>query len=288
MLDRPPGWRAPTLGPLTPPGKDAISVVISTYQRPDACERALRSALDQTEPPLEVLICDDGSRDETPTRFRDWERRCEKVRYLRVATNTGTPASTRNLGIAHARGDWIALLDDDDAWLPGKLEAQRAAFAAKPVEVIATNAVRSDGGIYFSDAPPTREPTRSDLLEANPIITSSALVRRSLARFPTALWMRGIEDYAAWLALADRGARFLVLGEPLVLYQDAAADRLSVARAHRELAVARLAWQRVIRQPRDTANVKAALRRTAGAMHVAAGDGAASVRARWKRGVPRA
>jgi hypothetical protein len=100
--------------------------------------------------------------------------------------------------------------------------------------------------------------------------------------------MRGIEDYAAWLALADRGARFLVLGEPLVLYQDAAADRLSVARAHRELAVARLAWQRVIRQPRDTANVKAALRRTAGAMHVAAGDGAASVRARWKRGVPRA
>ncbi len=283
----PPDSHTPTLGSLTPPDRDAISVVISTYQRPDACERALRSVLDQTVEPLEVLVCDDGSCDDTPARLQEWERRCETVRYLRIPSNTGTPASARNLGIAHARGDWIAFLDDDDEWLPGKLEAQRAVFATENVDVIATNALRSDGSVYFPDAPPTLRPTRDDVLKVNPVITSSAVVRQSFAGFPTALWMRGIEDYAAWLTLADRGARFLVLGEPLVSYQDNSPDRLSAAHAQREIAVARLAWQRMMQRPIEPAGLKAALRRTAGAIYVAAGDGLAAVRAHRRRAVPR-
>jgi glycosyltransferase involved in cell wall biosynthesis len=266
---------------LTSPGSDAISVVIPTYQRPDACERALLSVLAQTEPPLEVLVCDDGSCDDTPDRFREWERRRpEAVRYLRLPSNTGTPASARNLGIAQARGDWIAFLDDDDEWLPGKLARQRRAIAAEGADIIAANALRSDGSVYFRDAPAMLRPTRRDLLRANPIITSSAVVRRTFAGFPTARWMRGIEDYAAWLALADRGGRVLVLGEPLVRYQDVGSDRLSAARAQREAAVARLAWQRAMRRPIEAANVKAAVRRTAGAIHVAGSDGLTAVRAR--------
>jgi glycosyltransferase involved in cell wall biosynthesis len=274
---------------LTPPDRDAISVVISTFERSEACERALISVLEQTDEPLEILICDDGSADDTPARFRRWEQRCAQVRYLRVPSNTGTPASARNLGIAHARGNWIAFLDDDDEWLPEKLARQRTAIAAETSDVIATNALRSDGSVYFPGAPPMLRPTRSDLLAANPIITSSAVVRRSFAGFPTALWMRGIEDYAAWLALADRGARFLVLGEPLVSYQDDSSNRLSAARAHREIAVARLAWQRMMQRPSEPANVKAAVRRTAGAIHVTSSDGlralrAAAARAGGRRG----
>jgi glycosyltransferase involved in cell wall biosynthesis len=273
---------------LTPPDTDTISVVISTYQRPDACERALRSVLEQTEPPLEVLICDDGSRDDTPARFRAWEEHCENVRYLRIPDNTGTPASARNLGIADARGHWIAFLDDDDEWLPGKLEAQRAAIARESADVISTNARRSDGSVFFVDAPSTLRPTRSDVLKTNPVITSSAMVRRSLAGFPTALWMRGIEDYAAWLDLADGGARFVVLGEPLVRYQDASADRLSAARAHRQIAIARLTWRRMMQQPYEPARIRAALRWTAGATYVTVADGLASIRARRNRDKPSA
>jgi glycosyltransferase involved in cell wall biosynthesis len=259
--------------------QDAVSVVISTFERSAACERALASALKQTDEPLEVLICDDGSRDDTPERFREWERRCEKVRYLRIPSNTGTPAAARNLGIAHARGSWIAFLDDDDEWHPNKLACQRTAIASQAADVIAANALRADGSVYFPDAPPVLTPTLPEMLRANPIITSSAVVRRSLAGFPDALWMRGIEDYAAWLALADRGARFVVLGEPLLSYQDGAYDRLSSARASRELAIARLAWQRAARRPLERSSVGTAVRRTAGAAYVAVGDSLAAVRA---------
>jgi glycosyltransferase involved in cell wall biosynthesis len=268
---------------LASSAQDAISVVIATFERPEACERALRSVLAQTVAPLEVLICDDGSADETPQRFGEWERRCEQVRYLRVPTNTRTPASARNLGIANARADWVAFLDDDDEWLATKLELQRAAIDSGHADVIGTNALRRDGSPYFPDAPSTLTPSGAEMLAANPIITSSVVMRRSLAEFPTAVWMRGIEDYAAWLALADRGAHFLVLGEPLVRYQDVAADRLSAARAYRELAVARLAWQRLGQRPFEPGNARNAARRTAGAAFVVAADALTAARTRARR-----
>lgn len=264
-------------------GEDTISVVICTFERPDACERALKSVLDQTHQPLEILVCDDGSADDTCTRFRGWEQQCQRVRYLRLPHNTGTPASTRNLGTAQAQGAWIAFLDDDDVWLPEKLARQRLAIAGGQVDLIATNAIRSNGAPYFPDAADIMRPTRADLIKGNPIITSSVIVRRSFGGFPTTAWMSGIEDYAAWLRMADGGARFLVLGEALVGYDDLGTERLSAARASRELAVARLAWYRAFRRPHEASKDLAALRRSLGALHVLASDLLTAARARLRR-----
>lgn len=248
--------------------QDEVSVVISTYQRPDACERALRSVLAQTEPPLEVLVCDDGSVDETEARMRDWERRDERVRYLRMPRNSGMPAVTRNLGIEHARGGLIAFLDDDDEWLPGKLAAQLAALATGDAEVISTNALRSDGSVFRPDAPRIGRPTRADLMWTNPIIMSSVLVARdrliSAGGFQTSRRVRGVEDYAMWLELTARGARLLTLGEPLIRYEDASANRLSTARIHNQVTLARLTWAHALRRPLGFAGLKGALRHSAG------------------------
>jgi teichuronic acid biosynthesis glycosyltransferase TuaG len=260
----------------TQPG--AISVVITTYERPQACERALRSVLDQTEPPVEVLICDNGSRPEVAARGREWEQLDGRVRYLRLDTNTGTPAAPRNLGIGRAHGEWVAFLDDDDEWLRHKLARQRELMGA--ADVIASNALRTSGGVYFRDSSALATPGREQLLRANPIITSSSLVRRALIRFPEPRWLGGVEDYVAWLDLADRGARFAILGEPLVRYEDGGSERLSGARLRNEVALARLAWRRSIGWPPDGGYARAALRRTTGAAYVA---GEALLHARSRR-----
>jgi teichuronic acid biosynthesis glycosyltransferase TuaG len=269
--------------PLTPPDSDTISVVIATYQRPDACERALRSALNQTEPPLEVLVCDDCSADDTEARFREWEGRDKRVRYLRVPRNSGGPATARNLGIKHAQGNWIALLDDDDEWLPGKLAAQRAAFATESADVIGTNALRSDGSIYFPDAPPAWRPTRLDMLRANPLIVSSVLVRRNclipVAALATAAWAKGVEDYAMWLELARQGARFLILGEPLIRYEDASTERMSLERIGMQRAVARVVWRHALREPARSSAI-AALRQSAGVAQLIGAETLARLRTR--------
>jgi glycosyltransferase involved in cell wall biosynthesis len=221
--------------------------------------------------------------------MRQWERRDGRVRYLRTARNSGAPAGTRNFGVAHARGDWVAFLDDDDEWLEGKLASQLAAAAREDADVVAANALRSDGDTYFSGMSPVWRPTRLDLLNANPIIMSSVLIRRELllssGGFPTPRWTTGIDDYALWLELMSRGARFVILGEALVRYEDAAENRLSRARARAQLGVTRLAWSHALRAPVTTSGIKAALLSSASVGYVLGAQLLSSLRIGWGHAV---
>jgi len=95
-----------------------VSVIIPTYNRRDAVQRALESAFSQTYRDFEVLVIDDGSTDDTRSVL---EGRAG-VRYL-FQENAG-PAKARNLGICQARADLIAFLDSDDVWWPEFLKTQ--------------------------------------------------------------------------------------------------------------------------------------------------------------------
>jgi glycosyltransferase involved in cell wall biosynthesis len=229
--------------------------------------------LAQTVQPLEVLICDDGSTDGTQARFESWAARDQNVQYLRLPSNSGTPALTRNLGLKHARGAWIAFLDDDDTWYSTKLETQARWFQS--ADLVAANALRSNGQLYFPDAPPVFWPTPNDILHANPFVISSVVARRDLVAstggFICDRWARGVADYAMWLALADRSARAVVLGEPLVCYTDAPGDRMSDERTRSQLAVGRLMWNRARSSP-SPRHIRAALRHGSITAVVAAHD----------------
>ncbi len=108
-------------------GSRTVSVVIPTYNRGRWLPLAVASAWAQSVRPLEVIVVDDGSTDETERVARGLG---EGVRYLRQA-NAGV-AAARNTGIAAAQGECVAFLDSDDEWRPAKLEAQLAALRAAP------------------------------------------------------------------------------------------------------------------------------------------------------------
>jgi GT2 family glycosyltransferase len=108
---------------------EGVSVVIPAYNRADLLEPTVRSVLAQTVPPLEILVVDDGSTDETPAVCARFPA---PVRCIRQE-NRGLPGA-RNRGIEEARGDWIALCDSDDLWRPRKLEVQLAAMARTGAE----------------------------------------------------------------------------------------------------------------------------------------------------------
>lgn len=103
-----------------------VSVVIPTYNRAEHVMGAVRSALDQSRPPAELIVVDDGSTDETPDLFAEVEA---PVRYVRQE-NAGVSAA-RNRGVREATGDWIAFLDSDDRWHPDKIERQLAAHGVE-------------------------------------------------------------------------------------------------------------------------------------------------------------
>lgn len=95
----------------------SVSVIIPTYNRAPLLTDALESVLRQTYAPLEIIVVDDGSTDDTPRIALD----CGDPVRLFSQNNRG-PAAARNLGIANARGDILAFLDDDDMWLPQALD----------------------------------------------------------------------------------------------------------------------------------------------------------------------
>ncbi|MCG8426711.1 MAG: glycosyltransferase [Chromatiales bacterium] len=108
-----------------------ISVIIPTYNRADVLSRALDSVFAQTTPPYEVIVVDDGSSDDTATLMQQHYPDCT---YLQQE-NRGV-SSARNLGIQHANGEWLAFLDSDDEWLPGKLAEQVELLQQQPEQRI--------------------------------------------------------------------------------------------------------------------------------------------------------
>jgi glycosyltransferase involved in cell wall biosynthesis len=114
-----------------------VSVVLPTHNRAHLLERAVRSVLTQTHADLELIIVDDGSTDETPRLAARLSLSDPRIRYIRNEKATG-PAMARNTGITRVGASgYIAFLDDDDEWLPDKLERQLGVFASSPAPLSA-------------------------------------------------------------------------------------------------------------------------------------------------------
>lgn len=107
---------------------ELISVIMPTYNREKYIAQALRSLLDQDYRPLEIIVVDDGSTDATRQIVESFAS--DRIRYV-YQENSGV-AAARNLGLSMASGDFLAWLDSDDYYLPGKLTAQMQYLADHP------------------------------------------------------------------------------------------------------------------------------------------------------------
>jgi glycosyltransferase involved in cell wall biosynthesis len=187
------------------PGDELVSVIIPSYNMARFLPQAVDSVLAQTYKNIEIQIIDDGSKDNTPDVIRRWDGN-PRVRVHRQVN--GGLSHARNQGIALTRGDFVALLDADDIWLPQKLALQMPLFRGRPeVGVVYSDYVRMDE----EGKPLPNGPTRmhrgrisGPLLIENFVPASTALVRRACFErcggFDVAL--RTGEDYEMWLRLS--------------------------------------------------------------------------------------
>ena len=114
------------------------SVVVPAYNAEAYIGRALASALGQTEPDVEILVVDDASTDRTAALVDRIAARDPRVRLLRATVNAG-PGAARNLGLAQARGAWIALLDADDGFAPERIAALCTLGERHGADIVADN-----------------------------------------------------------------------------------------------------------------------------------------------------
>ena len=100
-----------------------ISIIMAAYNAEKTIEQAINSVLSQTYTDFELLVVNDCSKDRTVELVKDIVAKDSRVRLISNVKNSGV-SYTRKHGLEEAKGDWIAILDSDDAWEPEKLEKQ--------------------------------------------------------------------------------------------------------------------------------------------------------------------
>ena len=212
---------------MTPPTSD-VSVIIPYYNRERYVDEAIRSVLAQTLKPLEIIIVNDCSR-ESSRRYLD--RYAEVCKIIDLPANVGL-AAARNAGIRVARGQFIALLDDDDIWLPRKLEVQRRFMEEHPDCFLVHSAVwlhshkPDEFYIRFGPGPMT---LAQALTNGYWVVPSTMMFRaqavRSLGGFDSAF--RQCEDRDFVIRCCAAGHRIEGIREPLVRFRRESHDRLT-------------------------------------------------------------
>jgi glycosyltransferase involved in cell wall biosynthesis len=216
-----------------------VSAIIPTRDRPELVLRAVRSVLGQTCEHVEAIVVVDGPDPATIAMLE--ELHDPRVRVISLEESVGG-GEARNIGVAAAAGQWIALLDDDDEWLPEKVSAQLLLAAQEPDDrlVVASNFIsrRQTGDLLWPVRPPRTDEPISEYLFSDfcGYQTSTYLCsRRLFLEVPFTRGMKGNQDLD-WLLriMAHPGVRLRVAQEPLSVYH-VAESRASITRG--------LGWQ---------------------------------------------
>jgi Glycosyl transferase family 2 len=200
----------------------SFSVVIPAYRVADVVEDAIRSVLDQTVPPLEVIVVDDGSDDGIEDVVA---RHADRVRFLRHERNAGAGAAM-NTGARAARGDYVVLIGADDLFAPERLEALGELGRLRPdLGLITTDAWVAVGDEVFRRHNDRTHPfevsnQRREILRRN-FVFGHAAVQRGLF-----LELGGFDETIRWTSDWELWARLIVSGryagmvaEPLATYR---------------------------------------------------------------------
>jgi len=188
-----------------------ISVLMLTFNRPQFISKAIESILAQQFSDWELVVVHDGPNQEIPVIMHDWEKRDSRIRYFQRAI-PGNIAEASNFGLAQARGEYIAVLDDDDYWACSDKLSRQIEFLDKNPDFCCCG-----GGVIVVD-PTGREQMRylkveqddrikRQALMANPLAHSTVLYRREAALKVGGYdeTLAGFQDWDLWLKLGKLG-----------------------------------------------------------------------------------
>jgi glycosyltransferase involved in cell wall biosynthesis len=202
-----------------------ITVVIPTFNSALYLSNAIKSIFNQTYTNWELLVIDNHSSDDTDEILAEFSNLQMKVFKI---NNNGCIAISRNIGLTHAKGEWLAFLDSDDYWAEDKLQTCSKYFLPS-VDLIYHDLKIIDEGLKLQSIKKIKSrqlkvPVTVDLLlKGNTIATSSVIVRKtaidSVGGMNDAPELIGTEDYNTWLKISQQTEGFKHVGKVLGFYR---------------------------------------------------------------------
>lgn len=188
-----------------------VTIVMATYNRAHMLDDAIRAIQRQQFSDWELIVVDDASKDNTPSAVRRWVERDSRIIYIRHNLNQGISCAY-NTAFLRSRGEFIAMMDDDDAWcVEDKLERQVRFLDSHP------SYVGCGGGLIVIDPkgneryrflkPETDDQIRRIMLLSNPMANSTTMFRRAAGEqvgwYDGSLRLAGDRDF--WMKMARIG-----------------------------------------------------------------------------------
>lgn len=204
-----------------------VSIVVPTYNQRKYLKDCVMSILNQDYDNYEILICDDGSTDQTPKLIKHLQKRFpSKIKYFKLK-HTGSPAIPRNVGMKNAKGYYIAFLDSDDIMNKLRIGKQVKLLEANhKIDIICSNA------LMFNDDSKETKPYFNDLKEGfislkqlfdrNLVIQSTVLMKKEVMDIVGYYYERKKfyhEDYEYLLRALYLNQKIYYLAEPLTKYR---------------------------------------------------------------------
>lgn len=190
------------------------------YNSETFLEQAIQSVILQTYSDWELIIVDDGSRDQSVQIAQKYSEKDGRIRFIRSSENRGA-AAARNLGIHEAKGRFIAFLDSDDLWLPNKLKVQFEAFNKMEASLIYSSYLKVDsfGKVKGKPVLVPERVTYNQILRGNVIGCLTAVYdtfRVGKVYMPD---IKLRQDYGLWLSILKSCEVAHGITEPLALYR---------------------------------------------------------------------
>jgi len=204
-----------------------ISIIIPTYNRSYCLAEALDSVFSQTFTDYELIVVDDGSTDTTQQVLAKYAGRLSAFSIPHAG-----PSAARNTGLRAARGDFIAFLDSDDLWIPGKLKRQADFFRANPeARICQTEEIWIRNSVRVNPMKKHKKYSGWIFKECLPlcIVSPSAVMLHTSVFDRVGLFdesMLACEDYDLWLRIAARYPIYLI-DKPLIIKRGGHADQQS-------------------------------------------------------------
>lgn len=195
-----------------------VSVVLTTYNRKIFLSEAINAILNQTFQDFELIIVDNFSTYNIKKVISTFAS--PKIKFFQNE-NYGNIAINRNFGIKKASGEFIAFCDDDDIWMSNKLETQISIINEKKADLVYCGISIFEKSLKNVSILRAKHITDiNDLLLANPIALSTAIVKNKGIYFPENPNYIGLEDHYLWISLFTRGKKFIEISESYVYYRN--------------------------------------------------------------------
>ncbi|SDL28405.1 Glycosyltransferase involved in cell wall bisynthesis [Clostridium cochlearium] len=199
---------------------DLVSIIMPAYNCERYIEDAINSVIAQTYNSWELIVIDDGSKDNTVRIIEELSNKDYRIRFYKNEKNLGV-SETRNRGISLAKGEWIAFLDSDDMWEDSKLEKQIKLSNKVGAEFVFTGSsfINECGDNYKGILKVPEKVNYKKLRTHNIISCSSVLIKKKFFKDIRMEKDDMHEDYAVWLRVLKTGIYAYGINEPLLIYR---------------------------------------------------------------------